>query len=133
MSATTETPTTASASASKRAFDEFWHYFTESRGAVAGMIFMIFIILIALFAPFIAPHSPIETNSDFFRTPPAWQEGGTSQFLLGTDAVGRDILSRLIYGSRYSLLVGCIVICLSLTFGIFQSWAQNGDQNQSHQ
>ncbi|MDF1749983.1 MAG: ABC transporter permease subunit [Alphaproteobacteria bacterium] len=119
MSATTETPTTASASASKRAFDEFWHYFTESRGAVAGMIFMIFIILIALFAPYIAPHSPIETNSDFFRTPPAWQEGGTSQFLLGTDAVGRDILSRLIYGSRYSLLVGCIVICLSLTFGIF--------------
>ena len=115
MSTTTDV---ASASATRRAFDEFWHYFSESRGAVAGMVFMVFSILVAIFAPVIAPHSPIETNTDLLRKPPAWQDGGSMQFLLGTDAVGRDILSRLIHGSRYSLLVGCIVIFLSLTFGI---------------
>jgi dipeptide transport system permease protein len=97
---------------------EFWHYFAENRGAVAGLCVVVFIILMALLADVIAPHSPIEQFRDHLLQPPAWQEGGNWLFPLGTDPVGRDILSRLIHGSRYSLLIGSIVVVLSLSVGI---------------
>ena len=68
------------------------------------------LLLVALFAPWIAPHAPDQTNSAAFLRPPAWQAGGSAQFLLGTDAIGRDILSRLIYGARLSLSIGMAVV-----------------------
>ncbi len=97
---------------------EFWHYFRENRGAVVGLFFFIGVCLIAIFADFLAPHSPIEQYRDALLTPPVWQDGGSWKFVLGTDAVGRDIMSRLIHGSRYSLFVGCIVVSISLFFGV---------------
>ena len=63
-------------------------------------------LLVAIFADFLAPHSPIEQFRDAFLQPPAWVEGGSWSFLLGTDAVGRDMLSRIIYGARLSLFIG---------------------------
>jgi dipeptide transport system permease protein len=72
----------------------------------------------AIFAPLIAPHDPTEQFREFFLKPPAWQEGGSTSFLLGTDAVGRDILSRLIYGAQYSLLVGFVIVVISMCVGI---------------
>ncbi len=101
------------------ALGEFWHYFRENRGAVMGLFFFIAICLIAIFADLLAPHSPIEQYRDALLTPPVWQDGGEWRFLLGTDAVGRDILSRLIHGARYSLFVGCIVVSISLSVGVF--------------
>ena len=97
---------------------EFWHYFSQSRGAVIGLVIFVLLIIIALVAPLISPHSPIEQYKQYFLLPPAWSQGGNSSFLLGTDAVGRDILSRLIYGSRFSLLIGAIVVALSVLGGI---------------
>ncbi len=97
---------------------EFWYYFRENRGAVVGLFFFISVCLVAIFADVIAPHSPIEQFRDALLTPPFWQDGGDTRFLLGTDAVGRDILSRIIHGSRYSLFVGCIVVSISLSAGI---------------
>lgn len=97
---------------------EFWSYFKENRGAVIGLIFFILIVLVAIFADWIAPHLPNEQYRDAFLQPPFWQSGGSTKFLLGTDAVGRDILSRLIYGSRYSLFVGCVVVSIALSVGI---------------
>jgi dipeptide transport system permease protein len=97
---------------------EFWFDFSQNRGAVAGLAMVVALVLIALFAAAIAPHSPIEQFRDATLTPPAWQEGGTARFLLGTDALGRDILSRLIHGSRLSLLIGLISVTLSLALGI---------------
>ncbi|MGE0210880.1 MAG: ABC transporter permease subunit [Parvibaculaceae bacterium] len=97
---------------------EFWRYFSENRGAVAGLIFFLFICFIAVFANFIAPHGPTEQFREALLRPPVWAEGGEWRFLLGTDPVGRDMLSRLIYGSRYSLFVGVIVVSLSLVVGI---------------
>ena len=97
---------------------EFWSYFSENRGAVAGLAVILAIIFMALFADLIAPHSPIEQYRDHLLQPPFWQEGGTIAFPLGTDAVGRDMLSRIIHGSRYSLLIGIIVVTLSLSAGI---------------
>lgn len=98
---------------------EFWKYFSENKGAVAGLIFFVCIVLMAIFANFLAPHLPNEQYRDAFLIPPFWQEGGDIRFPLGTDAVGRDILSRLLYGSRYSLFIGCIVVSVSLAVGVF--------------
>ncbi len=98
---------------------EFWAYFSENRGAVYGLFFFIAIVLIALLADWIAPHSPNEQFREAFLQPPFWQDGGSLRFPLGTDAVGRDLLSRLIHGSRYSLFIGCVVVSISLIVGVF--------------
>lgn len=97
---------------------EFWHYFSVNHGAVIGLFVFVFLVLVAIFAPLVAPYSPNEQYRDFLLTPPAWQEGGTSAFILGTDAVGRDMLSRLIYGARFSLFIGLVVVTLSLFSGV---------------
>jgi len=76
------------------------------------------LLLIALFAPWIAPHAPNETNSAVFLLPPAWQQGGSASYLLGTDAIGRDILSRLMHGARLSLSIGVAVVAISVAVGV---------------
>ena len=76
------------------------------------------LLLVAVFADVVAPHSPIQQFRDHFLTPPMWQQGGTPAFPLGTDDVGRDVLARLIYGARLSLLIGIAVVTLSLSSGI---------------
>jgi dipeptide transport system permease protein len=96
---------------------EFWFYFKASFGAVAGLFVIVVLILLALFADFVAPHSPILTNSAAFLKPPFWQQGGSITSPLGTDAIGRDILSRLIHGARLSLLIGIAVVTLSVIAG----------------
>ena len=103
----------------KAVLKEFWYYFSENRGAVIGLYVFIFLALVAIFAPVLVLHDPNFQFREAFLMPPAWQEGGSSQFLLGTDAVGRDILSRLIMGSRFSLFVGVVVVFIALTGGIF--------------
>ncbi len=100
------------------AFSEFWHYFSENRGAVIGLWFFVAVCLIAVFANLIAPHAPNVQYRDALLVPPVWQEGGSWKFLLGTDAVGRDMLSRLMFGSRYSLFVGCIVVAGAMIIGV---------------
>ena len=91
--------------------------FRENRLAVAAAGMVVFITLLAAFAPWIAPHDPYET--DLFRRllPPAWEQGGDWAHLLGCDALGRDVLSRLIYGSRVSIAVGLAVILIATTIG----------------
>ncbi len=97
---------------------EFWYYFSKNRGAVIGLAVFTLLVLTAFCAPLIAPHDPVFQYRDSFLVPPVWQEGGKEAFLLGTDAVGRDMLSRLIYGARYSLFIGCVVVSISLSGGI---------------
>ncbi|MEQ9606803.1 MAG: ABC transporter permease subunit [Kiloniellaceae bacterium] len=97
---------------------EFWHYFSENNGAVAGLAVVVLLILLAIFADVVAPHSPIQQYREHFLQPPVWMDGGSWEFVLGTDAVGRDIFSRLIHGARYSLYVGTIVITIAFSAGI---------------
>jgi dipeptide transport system permease protein len=85
---------------------------------VAGLAFMCLVVFCALFAPWVAPHNPSEQYRDFLLTPPVWLEGGTWQFILGTDELGRDLLSRLIQGARLSLLIGLSSVVMSLIPGI---------------
>lgn len=100
------------------ALAEFWYYFSRNKGAVLGLAIFLLVLFIAVFAPLIAPHSPIEQYRDKLLLPPFWMEGGSTSFLLGTDAVGRDIFSRLIYGARYSLFIGLVVVTLSVIAGV---------------
>ncbi|GHD74020.1 ABC transporter permease subunit [Vogesella fluminis] len=97
---------------------EFWQGFSHNKGAVAGLVFMTIVAVCALFAPWIAPYDPIEQFRDYFLTPPAWADGGSSRFLLGTDELGRDILSRLIHGARLSLLIGLVSVVMALVPGV---------------
>ena len=97
---------------------EFWYYFRENRGAVFGLwIFGLFVI-VALLADWIAPYDPTEQYREHLLQPPFWQEGGSLAFPLGTDAVGRDMLSRLLYGARYSFYVGIVVVTVAAAGGI---------------
>ncbi|MFN4169884.1 MAG: ABC transporter permease subunit, partial [Pannonibacter phragmitetus] len=97
---------------------EFWYYFSQSRGAVIGLAIFALLVLTAIFAPLIAPHAPQMQYRESFLVPPVWVEGGDWRFLLGTDAVGRDILSRLIFGARFSLFIGVLVVVIALVGGI---------------
>ncbi|VEB41119.1 Dipeptide transport system permease protein dppC [Chromobacterium violaceum] len=97
---------------------EFWQGFSHNKGAVAGLVFVLFIVACALFAPLIAPYSPIEQYRDHMLTPPAWEAAGSAQFLFGTDELGRDILSRLIYGARLSLFIGLMSVLMALVPGV---------------
>jgi len=100
-------------------FQEFWHYFKQNKGAVAGLIIITIICFVALFADWIAPHSSSFQNRSALLLPPVWLEGGNWSYLLGTDDVGRDILSRLMYGARLSLSIGLFAVSVSLVLGIF--------------
>jgi dipeptide transport system permease protein len=100
-----------------RSLATFWRSFAVNRGAVIGFGVMLALILLAILADIVTPYSPIEQYRENFLTPPVWQDGGTWKFILGTDDVGRDILSRLIYGARLSLMIGTMVVTLSLSCG----------------
>lgn len=97
---------------------EFWQSFSENRGAVIGLVVFFAFLLLALFAPLIAPYAPHEQFRDHLLQPPMWQEGGSSDFLLGTDPLGRDMLSRLIHGARFSFFIGVVVVGVASFFGI---------------
>jgi dipeptide transport system permease protein len=96
---------------------EFWGYFRANTGAVIGLTVIVFVLGVAVLADVVAPHSPFVTNNAAFLKPPFWQEGGSLTYPLGTDAIGRDILSRLIYGARLSLAIGIAVVALSILVG----------------
>jgi len=96
---------------------EFWSYFKYNSGAVIGLTLIVALIVIAALADVIAPYSPTATNSSAFLRPPFWQQGGSLAYPLGTDAIGRDMLSRLIHGTRLSLLIGIAVVALSVLVG----------------
>ena len=90
----------------------------RNKTAVAGLIIIVLFIISAILAPHISPHNPIETSLYDQLKPPIWHPAGTWQHILGTDDLGRDILSRLIYGARVSLLVAVISVGLAFCCGI---------------
>lgn len=95
----------------------FLSEFAQNKAALIGAVFILFLAFVAIFADFIAPYSPIEQHREFLKFPPVWA-GGTWEFVFGTDSLGRDQLSRMIHGSRYSFYIGFIVIFVCLTAGI---------------
>ncbi len=96
----------------------FWRAFRENRGAVIGLAVVTTIVLVAIFAGVLAPHDPLEVNKGLAKLPPFWLDGANLRFPLGTDAIGRDMLSRIMYGARVSLFIGVSVMAVSMIFGI---------------
>jgi peptide/nickel transport system permease protein len=94
---------------------ELW----QDKAGLLGLIFVVTIVLMAVFAPLVAPHPPGARALDARLLPPAWLDGGSSEYLLGTDNLGRDVLSRIIFGARVSLGVGVAVVILSGVVGVF--------------
>jgi dipeptide transport system permease protein len=99
-------------------FAELWRDFRRNRGAVIGLCVIVALVLCALFADVIAPYSPKEQYPDAVLKAPSTQPIGGHVFLLGTDPVGRDVLSRLIHGTRLSLIIGLVSVGLSLSGGV---------------
>ena len=97
---------------------EFWLAYSQSRGALIGLALVLLLIALALAADVVAPHPPNVQYRDFTLTPPVWDAGGSARFILGTDPVARDILSRLIHGTRLSLAIGLISVTISLALGL---------------
>jgi ABC-type dipeptide/oligopeptide/nickel transport system permease subunit len=97
-------------------------FFTELRHhpiALLGGIIVVLFILAAIFAPYITRYDPEVGNLRVRLQPPVWQEGGSPDYILGTDAQGRDLLTRIIYGARISLAVGIITVTISVAVGLF--------------
>ena len=88
------------------------------RWGVAASVILLAIVASAIFAPAIAPHDPLAVNISHRLAPPVWMEGGTSRHVLGTDQVGRDLLARVIYGGRISLVIGVAAVLISTTIGV---------------
>ncbi|MGB4360959.1 MAG: ABC transporter permease [Rhodoferax sp.] len=95
-----------------------WRRFTQNRFAMAASAVVLLFLLMAIFAPWIAPQDP--NDSDLMRRlqAPVWMEGGEWAYPLGCDALGRDLLSRIIFGSRVSIFIGAAVIFIATAVGV---------------
>jgi peptide/nickel transport system permease protein len=95
-----------------------WRKFARNPAAIAGALILLIVIGAAVAAPYVAPHDPARQSLIRRFTPPLWVQGGNAGYPLGTDQVGRDILSRIIYGARISLVVGISAVVVSLMVGV---------------
>ena len=107
----------------KRFSDSYlWYSFKRDKVAILSFAVFLFLVTVAVFAPLFAPYNPYDPNLiDIMNSeiPPFWMPEGTKEFLLGTDAQGRDILSTMIYGMRISLLIGLGAVTLQAVIGVF--------------
>lgn len=100
--------------AGRRSLRRLWRL----KWGLAAALVLLLIVLITLAAPWLAPYSPVEVDIQHRLGPPAWMEGGKTDHWLGTDQIGRDLLSRMIYGGRVSLLIGVTAVAISSTIGV---------------
>lgn len=103
----------AGASSVKGFLSELW----QDKAAAIGLLLILLIAAMAVFAPLIAPHEPQVQSLTSRLTPPVWAERGKWEHLLGTDNLGRDVLSRLIWGARATLMIGALTCLAAATLG----------------
>ncbi len=94
-------------------FREMLHHLGNNKGAIAGLIIIALFVLVGLFAPVLSPHDPLEQTISLRKSPPF-----TESYLLGTDDLGRDLLSRILYGARISMVIGIVSVGIALVFGM---------------
>ena len=100
-------------------YARWWKHFYENKLAFIALVIFVSMCLVAIFANFLAPYDPTLSFTDAIHKPPSWYDAGDTQFLLGTDYIGRDIFSRLVFGARLSLSLAGAVVLLSASAGIF--------------
>ena len=96
----------------------FFKLLLKNRLALVGLSLLLLFVFVAVFVPLLAPHEPWQQNLRSRLLPPAWLEGGTTAHLLGTDQLGRDVFSRILYGSRVALIVAAGGTSLGLLIGV---------------
>ncbi|MEW6258899.1 MAG: ABC transporter permease [Thermodesulfobacteriota bacterium] len=94
--------------------DQLW----RNKTAVAGLIIVVVFVLVGIAAPWISPHDPVDASLYDQLKPPMWSSGGSSKHVLGTDDLGRDILSRILFGARVSLLVAMVSVGIAFCVGV---------------
>jgi oligopeptide transport system permease protein len=105
-------------------WSDAWRRLSRNRASMAGLVVIVVFLLVAIFAPVLAPYSPVRQTANNSLRQPAWVQTGNPakdgrpEHLLGTDAIGRDILSQLIYGTRVSMVVGFIPQIIILLIGL---------------
>ena len=114
----TASAATAAAPAARRLTARPLRTLVRNRGALAGLLVILVNVAAAVFAPAVAPHDPLDQDITRRLLPPAWLAGGSVEHVLGTDQLGRDILSRIIHGSRISLMIGLLSVAISLPAGV---------------
>ena len=117
MTQTIETPVVQEVKKPQTSFKKLAKRLFRSKTGMVGLVIVLFVVLMAIFAPLLAPHDPAKTDVINRLLPPFWM-GGDIEFPLGTDNLGRDILSRIIFGSRISLLVGISAVLLAGAIGM---------------
>ena len=95
---------------------EAWHRLRRNPGAIVGFVLVGTFVLVAIFAPWLAPYGPREQNLSLVRE--GCCPGPSSDYWFGVDALGRDEFSRVLYGARYSLLIGVVSVAVGLSFGL---------------
>ena len=96
---------------------EAWYQLIRNPGAIAGFVLVLIFVIAAIFAPVIAPYGPLDQNLSLLKSggiPP----GPSIHHLLGVDLLGRDVFTRILYGARYSLLIGIVSVAIGLTVGL---------------
>ena len=97
---------------------EFYRQFKKNKTALVGLYIVVILFICAIFAPFITSYDPLIQDLQNRLIPPMWNEAGSMAHILGTDDFGRDLFTRIIYGSRISLMIGVVSVGISLTFGL---------------
>lgn len=97
---------------------QFWYNFRKTNVAMFGFVTYLFLLILAIFSPIVMPYNSMQSNLDILLLPPAWNVHGNVSYLLGTDSLGRDMLSRLIHGTSLTFGLSFIVIIISMGVGI---------------
>jgi ABC-type dipeptide/oligopeptide/nickel transport system permease subunit len=90
----------------------------RDKAGLLGLVMFLLVVFAAAFSPWITPHDPMQQDIQASKQAPVWAEGGSTEYLLGTDSLGRDVLSRIIYGSRVSITVGFLGVMMAFTLGM---------------
>lgn len=99
-------------------WQQTWHEFRSSHIAMVGLFLLGMFVIFSIFAPWLVPYDPLEQNIDGLLIPPSWQVNGTVSHLFGSDALGRDLFSRIIYGCRVTLGSSLLLVLLAMVVGV---------------
>ncbi|MCX6090244.1 MAG: ABC transporter permease [Candidatus Atribacteria bacterium] len=99
-------------------FQDFFHMFRKNKSAMAGLVIILVMVVVTLCAPYLAPNNPIQRNLSIRLKPGSWAGKEYAKYPLGTDYLGRCLLSRIIWGTRTSLSVGFIAVLISTVLGL---------------